>query len=248
MNLSLGTASPFTCPGCGGSFRSLHGEPEPGRLCTSCAVPALASAPLAREVDPLEAAGVPRRFRRGWSLEQWRSAFGAVPPALGEWAGEPPLVLLWGNAGTGKTGMGTLLLSRLVGESRVGFWIRGQALLRALKGSIGLGPGPEAHLAEAERRALQHRALHAPGLVVDDLFAGQARQGSGETYVSPWVLGEVLEILAHRYDEELPTLVTTMLRPPQLAQIDYSLFSRLTDASGLQVELTGPDRRQEAPP
>jgi len=72
-------------------------------------------------------------------------------------------------------------------------------------------------------------------LVLDDLGAHKPND---------WWVGEVFGIVEHRWEDDLPTIVTTNLDPPHLAEaIGERTYSRLTAAPAVAVRLSGNDRR-----
>ncbi len=236
-SINLSSWRQFTCAGCRRACRAAPGADISASLCSECeAVPAVV------QLDPSREAGIPSRYRSGWGLEDWKRDFGALPGKLRSWNLEPQSVLAWGNTGTGKTGLLTILMQSLVeGHELTGFWIRGQALLDGLRGGIGL-EGYEASKAEVTARQLVRRAQTCKVLLVDDLFAGAVRVGAKrQLEVTPWVKERLLAIFCSRFDDQALTLATTMLSPKQLGEVDMSLASRL--AESIVVKFSGADRR-----
>ncbi|MCH9647797.1 MAG: hypothetical protein K0U98_06130 [Deltaproteobacteria bacterium] len=227
----------FTCTGCQEVCRAAPGADISASLCSTCQSPERFVEP-----DPSEEARIPNLYRSGWTLEDWIAEFGKPPRKLGRWIEEPQSVLAYGNTGTGKTGLLTLLMQEyLHRHSCTGLWIRGQALLEGLKGGIGLS-GQGSSVAEKAARKLVERAQRCQVLLVDDLFAGAVKVGaSRQLEVSPWVKERLLAIFCHRFDHQAITLTTSMLTPKQLGEIDMSLASRLVQT--IVVPLKGEDRR-----
>ena len=91
------------------------------------------------------------------------------------------------------------------------------------------------------------RATFAPGSTVtyDDLFE-EVRSSAllilddlGAHSSSPWAEEKLFQIVNHRYNRQLPTVVTTNIPPDQLPP---RLISRMTD-SGTMVAIKAPDFR-----
>lgn len=75
-------------------------------------------------------------------------------------------------------------------------------------------------------------------LIIDDL---------GSEKVSDWTSERVFALINRRWLEELPTIVTTNLDPPQFAAvIGAPVYSRLTGGA-VAVQLSGEDRRRKGP-
>ncbi len=235
----------FHCSQCGQkAFLFGRETTTPGQKCDECCrgLEAATEPPC-----PLSAAGVPARYREGWGTPEWISRFGDPPPFF-ELPGEAVLdlssIVCWGPTGGGKTGALSILLQSLIDSGATALWIRGQELIQGLRGGMGLD-GADASGAETESRRLNRLAQEVDVLFIDDLWAGHAKVGpSRKVEVSPWFLGQLMVILAHRYDHRSLTMVSTMMSPKQLGEVDMSLASRLLDRnSSMVVSLQGKDRR-----
>jgi DNA replication protein DnaC len=70
----------------------------------------------------------------------------------------------------------------------------------------------------------------------------------GAEKTSPWVLEQLYSIVNQRYEDERAVMVTTNLRPEELAeQISERTVSRLIELCGDPLPLFGPDARREHP-
>jgi DNA replication protein DnaC len=70
----------------------------------------------------------------------------------------------------------------------------------------------------------------------------------GAEKTSPWVLEQLYSIVNRRYEDERAVMVTTNLRPEELAeQITERTVSRLIELCGDPLPLFGPDARREHP-
>lgn len=146
---------------------------------------------------------------------------------LRDWTGEGDdwMAFLTGPAGTGKTFMAVATALRWITSRGYG--------CRFLVCSDWLQEIKSGFHDNTAQRAL-HRAKKAKLLIMDDLGAEMA---------SEWVRDVVYSVINHRYNEILPTLVTSNLSLNEISQNYHDrLASRL--ASGLVVNTTRlPDRR-----
>jgi hypothetical protein len=234
--LAMGTA--VSCPSCGSSFVSIHGQAPVDWRCERCSAPP----PL----DPSEelegrllAAGVPPRFATT-THDGWVSKFGRPwPGALsrGGWH-TASSVLIHGPTGTGKSGLAALLLAERIAAGGRGMWVSEDTLTSAERAAVAAERSRRPELAHfvVEHYELSQRAQWTPILILDGLF-DQARAQS----VSPWSIERSARLIAHRYDQRLLTVTTSNFSPGELEAIKKSLATRLLE--GLRVRLGGDDRR-----
>ncbi len=139
-----------------------------------------------------------------------------------EWDGKSDVLLL-GNVGAGKT-HAAVALAREAHDQHLGVLFRpALALLESLK------PG-------GDERAMD-RATSCDLLILDDL--GTQRQ-------TDFSADRISLVLVTRYDNCLPTVVTSNLAPSDLErQVGERLWSRLFEES-LRVKTAGADRRRVA--
>ena len=140
--------------------------------------------------EVLRSAGVPPRYREPFvALSSWpRDKRWADFDPLA-WAGKPWLVALRGEVGAGKTFAAVELAYR---------WLRYRSVeSRCFARAADV---PAAAFAQDGRLWLEIR--NAPILILDDL--GRGYKGDA--------LAPVGELIAHRFDEMLPTVVTTNAR------------------------------------
>ncbi|MBP7149473.1 MAG: ATP-binding protein [Acidobacteria bacterium] len=181
-----------------------------------------------REV--LERAGVPAMFLDA-TREAWR---GPWPAAALEWASEPELkkrgnLVIWGEAGTGKSHIAAVLLRehlRPVGAA--GLWVGAAALLERLR-----------HEMDGQHHGdVMRDAIEAPLIVLDDIGAEMLAGEKGE-----WRRDRISYLVARRWEEMRPVIATTNLRPKQFFT-DPRFGSRLF--SGMDFEQVARDERLAA--
>lgn len=165
---------------------------------------------------------------RGCSRATWRGRWPAAAPVAGaRWWDERWLVFVHGGVtGCGKTHLATAVFLEAVesGEFRTHRWLSTKGLLSAVTDEIA---------GKAERRA-ERDAREAQLLLLDDLGAERATDFAREVLAG---------ILCHRYDWQLPTILTS--NADDLAAIDAldpRLSSRLAHRS-LLVHRGGEDAR-----
>lgn len=170
----------------------------------------------------VQASGVPKAL-----LEQAapREAILALQP----WAeGQgPPLAVVWGDVGRGKTVAAARAFGHLLGR-RKGFWRQASALARQLRGEFGSREREEAEWIAAGRTAL----------ALDDISAIGPKQQDAQEQIA-------MVIDAH-YAARVPLIVTSNLHPERIEdrwpEHGRRVASRLS--SGLVLHVGGPDWRR----
>ena len=135
-------------------------------------------------------------------------------------------VYLFGPTGTGKTHLAIAWARTMLGTGVDVPYAPWLAVIEGQKARMD-GRRPERDLLSAAKR------VHA--LVLDDVGA--------RGFPSAWTVGVLGEIVGARWDAALPTVMTSMLSPEQLAaQTDDWIMSRVASLCGA-VEVGGSDRR-----
>jgi DNA replication protein DnaC len=125
-------------------------------------------------------------------------------------------LVLSGASGCGKTHIAAAIVNRLLERGEPALFVVVPDLLDHLRSAYQ--PGAEVGYDE-----LFERVRNAPVLVLDDL---------GTQAPTPWAQEKLFQLINHRFNTRLPTVVTTNLLPDQ---IDERLRTRLTDASIARV-------------
>ena len=135
------------------------------------------------------------------------------------------LVLL-GGYGAGKTHLAAAIANYNVELGRSAMFVVTPDLLDHLRAAFG--PTSESGVDERLETIRE-----TPLLVLDDL---------GAHHSTPWAQEKLFQILNHRYNRRLPTVITTNQR---LEELDPRIASRLVDLDLNQVfEITAPDFRK----
>jgi hypothetical protein len=213
--------TPWFCSRCGDD-QIAFGPMPVDRLCHICH-DALHPIHAFTETD----AGIPQRYR-GLTREGWVQTFQRPwPEALESWRGNPQWIAIWGPTGTGKTGLATVLLAEHLRTGRRGRWISGPELAHRLRRDFAS--------AEDTITPLLTTSL----LVLDEPVAGSW----------DWYIERLTLITRTRYEQCLPTIVTSQLLPELLAppcvEAPPPLLSRWL--SGLQIATRGDDIRLQEP-
>jgi hypothetical protein len=213
------------CLGCGksGTWR------EDG-ICESCVQDARHRANEAGdEADPghlsgdriatLVACGVPRRQAR---IEFEKPTVWPHDPrrpdlTLDKWTREPWSALLTGPVGSGKTVIAAEMLYRRRCDGETCRYIRASGV-------------PRLYFSGKNR---EFDGLKSVGLLVLDDF-GRGHLGRACEAVG--------ELLAARYDDELPTIITTNFSLQEIAKFDAHIADRLSE--GLLIAMLGDSRRE----
>ena len=125
-------------------------------------------------------------------------------------------LVLCGASGCGKTHIAAAVVSRLLERGEPALFVVVPDLLDHLRSAYR----PDAEVGYDE---LFERVRNAPVLVLDDL---------GTQSPTPWAQEKLFQLVNHRFNSRLPTVVTTNTLPEAL---DERLRTRLTDAGLARV-------------
>ncbi len=125
-------------------------------------------------------------------------------------------LVLSGASGCGKTHIAAAIVNRMVERGEPALFVVVPDLLDHLRAAYS--PGAEVGYDE-----LFERVRNAPVLVLDDL---------GTQSPTPWAQEKLFQLINHRFNARLPTVVTTNTAPEQF---DERLRTRLTDAGVARV-------------
>lgn len=242
----MATASPTrdqaaTCPRCGGvGFYRRDvpvGDPDFGRaIPCDCQVAAREQSRLERLREASNLGQLSRMtfesfVPEGYGLlPQVRDNLRRVFEAARDYAQKPGgWLLLKGRYGCGKTHLAAAIANYQLAQGRTVIFSVVPDLLDFLRAAYR----PDAELPYDE----QFDAIrNAPLLVLDDL---------GTQSSTPWAQEKLFQLLNHRYNAQLPTVITTNR---ELEEIDARLRSRLADTDLCQVlTILAPDFRQAGP-
>ena len=129
------------------------------------------------------------------------------------------LVLL-GPTGSGKTHLAAAIANGRIAAGEPVFFVTAADLLDHLRSTYA----PDSDLAYDEMFE-QVRAV--PLLVLDDL---------GDESATPWAKEKLAQLLGHRYNERLPTVITT---PGPVSKLDERIAGRLDDSTVSRVVRLG---------
>jgi DNA replication protein DnaC len=188
----------------------------------------------------LDRARIPKLYREAsWDTFMWDRIY-EMPTAdireklierlgiLRNWRGDvdqSSIAFLTGRPGTGKTFLAVATLRRYIESGRRGaLFITVSEWLQAMKDSFATGM----------TAGIMNQAKVANLLAFDDV---------GSEMATDWVRDAVYQVINHRLNEMKPTIVTSNLRPSEIAESYHTrLASRL--ASGLVIDLSPlPDMR-----
>lgn len=156
-------------------------------------------------------------------------------PAVAVWADQVATdptratsLLLWGGTGSGKTHLAYAAARHvaLAGPSRFAFiaWT-----MPDLYAALRPGAGDA-----ADRERVMRRATTAPLLLLDDL--GTARE-------SAWTEEITYRLINHRYNHQLPTVITTNRSPADLPDMVGDRVASRVIGMTTRIHITGADRR-----
>jgi len=158
----------------------------------------------------------------------------ALPEPLRDWRGDPWSVTLLGRTGSGKSWMGTNLFTHAAREM-VRETLNSSIYTTAIwTDSLLAGHEMKRDIDDGKRQRYINKLLAAPILMLDDFGA--------EREESAWVRSELAFVLSHRYNNVLPTIVTTNAEKlSQLVEVDPRSASRLS--AGIVIEMPKRDYR-----
>ena len=148
-----------------------------------------------------------------WSQEQFSRACEAARAFA---AGPKGWLVLGGPSGCGKTHMAAAIVNECINNGRPAFYITAPDLLDHLRASFS----PDSAVPYDE---FFDQVRNAPLLVLDDLGAQSG---------TPWAKEKLDQLLTSRFNNELPTVVVTII---PVEQLDERLRTRLTDPRLCQV-------------
>ena len=130
-------------------------------------------------------------------------------------------LVLAGPSGSGKTHLAAAIANYRIAEDQPAFYVSTPDLLDHLRSSFS--PASEMPYDE-----FFEQVRNTPLLVLDD-FGAQ----SG----TPWATEKLEQLMNHRFNNRLPTVVVTML---PLEDLDERMHTRLGDSDFCQVHVVGP--------
>ena len=142
-------------------------------------------------------------------------------------------LLLTGQPGCGKTHLAVAIVNERLARGQPAFFAFVPALLDHLRATFR----PDSLTGYDE---LFERVKTAPLLVLDDL---------GSENGTPWAEEKLYQIIVHRHNARLPTVITTNLESlKQLEEAKPRIRSRLSDAVVEWAPILAPDFRDQRPP
>ena len=175
--------------------------------------------------DNFDSSGAARSTRRD------RESLGAALQAAQEFASLPDgWLLLSGLRGSGKTHLAVAIVGESLKQGRQVFFAFVPALLDHLRATFG----PESSIGFDE---LFERIISVPLLVLDDL---------GGENSTPWAEEKLYQIIVHRHEVRLPTVITTVSLIDDLEVTKPRIHSRLVDSMVVDLEtITAPNYRDQ---
>lgn len=141
-------------------------------------------------------------------------------------------LVLSGPVGCGKTHLAAAIANYQVQQGNSVYFLVVPDLLDHLRSTFA----PES---QVTYDVLFDKIRNAPLLILDDL---------GTQSTTPWAQEKLFQLLNHRYNGRLPTVITTNLDRPHFAQLSQALASRIGDPRLSQViPIDAPDYRMGEP-
>lgn len=121
-------------------------------------------------------------------------------------------LILCGASGAGKTHLAAAIANERLSQGQPAFFVVAPDLLDHLRATYSPN-------SEVPYDVLLEQVRNAPLLILDDLGAQSS---------TPWAQEKLFQIINHRYNSRLPTVITTNL---PMDELDERLRTRLTDPS-----------------
>jgi len=151
------------------------------------------------------------------SQEQFKRAYEAV----GAFAVEPRgWLVLAGSSGSGKTHLAAAVANERISRGYPAFYITIPDLLYRLRSAFN----PDSEIPYDE---FFDQVRNAPLLILDDLGAQTS---------TPWAKEKLDQVLTHRFNSELPTVIVTII---PIEQLEDRIHSRLTDPDFCHIYVVG---------
>ena len=144
----------------------------------------------------------------------------AVDQARGYAAAPSGWIVLLGPTGSGKTHLAAAIANERIEAGQPVFFVTAADLLDHLRSTYA----PGSDLAYDE---MFEQVRGVPLLVLDDL--------GGES-ATPWAREKLAQVLTHRYNERLPTVITT---PGPVRKLDERIAGRLVDSAIARIVRLG---------
>jgi len=145
--------------------------------------------------------------------------FSRACEAAREFAAEPEgWLVLGGPSGCGKTHLAAAIVNERISHGYPAFYITAPDLLDRLRATYS--PGSEMPYDE-----FFDQVRNAPLLVLDDLGAQTS---------TPWAREKLDQLLTHRFNSELPTVIVTII---PIEQLEDRIRTRLTDSNLCHIYL-----------
>jgi len=139
-------------------------------------------------------------------------------------------LLLTGPSGCGKTHLAAAIAGKSLDRDRPVFYTFVPSLLDHLRSTFS----PDSPIGYDE---LFEQLKTAPLLILDDLGAESS---------TPWAEDKLYQIIVHRHEARLPTVITTVLSTEEIEQSKPRIASRLVDSMVVDWEpITAPNYRDQ---
>ena len=140
------------------------------------------------------------------------------------------VITLLGPSGCGKTHLAAVIAGNSLDRDRPVFYTFVPSLLDHLRSTFS----PDSPIGYDE---LFEQLKTAPLLILDDLGAESS---------TPWAEDKLYQIVVHRHEARLPTVITTVLSTEEIEQSKPRIASRLVDSMVVDWEpITAPNYRDQ---
>ena len=158
--------------------------------------------------------------------EEARALFNMAFNTSKEYAGDPAgWLILTGPNGSGKTHLAAAIANQCIQDGYIALFIHVPDLLDHLRASFSSDT-------DSEYRVLLEQVMDVPILILD---------GLGSHITTPWAQEKLHQIINHRYNAEMPTVVTTSLEIGDLS--DY-VRSRVESPSLSQIVIVAQSKSE----
>lgn len=210
----------YDCPVCGNlGARLFHREGIMGMLAVPCSCQSIRANWQHIRQSGMEGLLQRCSFEKFEATSQWQQA---ILQGAKAYAADPRgWILLAGQSGSGKTHLCSAICRSLAMQKKTFVYMPWREEIMALKGQA---------TDYVARQPRMNRFMKAPYLFIDDLFKSPREQG--KVTATRADIEHAFELLNYRYNQNLPTILSTELLPEELEALDEALHSRILERCG----------------
>ena len=217
FNAEVGNEPYIDCPKCKNKGFIMFLREDLSHYSARCGCMKIRTAFRRMEQSGLKETILEKTFEKFEVRESWQSQ---ILEGARAYAKDPKgWFLIGGQSGCGKTHLCTAICHELIRQEQDVYYMSWREDASRLKSLYG---------EDAQREEMLHTLKTIPVLYVDDLFKTSTRE-RGMMKPTAADVNLAFEILNYRYNNRLPTIISTEMYPGHLNQVDEALGSRIME-------------------